>query len=171
MSLRLATLADLDEAFQIIEEARYRLKQAGSLQWNTGDGYPSYETLKNDILNHQLYVYETTSLLGLAALIPGLDKNYVHIDGKWQTSGDNYLTIHRIAIANKALNQSIGFKIIEGAKEVAKNMNLTSIKADTHKVNKPMLKLLDKSGFIHCGEITLLDSDIDNKREAFEYVL
>ncbi len=171
MIFRQANLNDLNEACQIIEQARFRLKQTGSLQWNTGDGYPSRETILNDIKNGNLYVCQENNLLGLAALIQGYDENYGVINGKWITEENNYLTIHRIAVSDAALGSGVGHFIIDEAKKLAKKAGLISIKVDTHKINHAMLSLLNKTGFKHCGEITLAELDIDNKREAFEYVL
>lgn len=165
-----ATLDDLDIAFNIIEDARGRLKEAGLLQWNTGDGYPSILDIKNDILNGHLYLAKDDKILGVAALIGGLDPSYVEINGKWLTNGDNYLAIHRVAISNSAQGRNIGSFILNQSKDVAKQLGHLSIKIDTHKDNHKMLRLLDKCGFIHCGEITV-ESDIDSKREAFEYII
>ena len=45
--------------------------------------------------------------------------------------------------------------------------NITSLKVDTNFDNAGMLKILDKLGYVYCGEVFFRDSP----RKAFEKVL
>lgn len=47
--IRLATLNDLPVVMEIIKDAKELLKKSGSSQWNTSDGYPTKETIIDDI--------------------------------------------------------------------------------------------------------------------------
>lgn len=168
MKLELANITDLDKVMLIINEARYRLKSQGLSQWNTKDGYPTILDMEKDIFYNHLYVVRNEQdILGCMAIIKGIDENYQTINGKW-LSDNEYITIHRIAVGNKALSKHIGAFMIDEAKKLLDIYQVDSIKADTHKDNKIMLKLLLNHGFIHCGQIELKSRE-DNKREAFEY--
>lgn len=170
MIVRLANINDLNQIMEIISDAKILLKNSGSMQWNT-DSYPNKETMKNDINNKVLYLVENNTLiLGVAAFIFGNDENYNSINGKWLTDKTEYLAIHRIAVRNGFYHTGITTLLMNKAIEIAKSYN-TSIKADTHKLNIPMQKLLLKTGFSYCGEITLIRSSVDNLRLAYELIL
>ena len=95
------------------------------------------------------------------------DENYYEIDGKWLTN-DTYASIHRIAIKNSHHHKKIGIKMLLEAEEIVKQNNIYSIKIDTHKINIPMKKTIEKSGYTYCGVITLKRSKTDNLRNDYE---
>ena len=166
------TKDEIDAVMQIIEEARLRLFLSGSTQWNTGDGYPTKEDMLNDIEKGYLYAaVDNDTIIGVAALIPEENPDYIKIDGSWQIESHSYMTIHRVAIANNVLGKGTGLFIMNQAKEITKKLKLDSIRIDTHRLNNKMLSLLNKAGFKHCGKIYLSHTQIDNERESFEYVI
>ena len=52
--LKQANINDIDKVMMVINSAKKYLKNQGLQQWNLDDGYPSKETLKNDILNNNI---------------------------------------------------------------------------------------------------------------------
>ena len=160
----------LDDVMKCIEDARMLLKNSGSLQWNTSDGYPRREDMQNDILNGNLYGYVSErGLLGVCAIVVGEDENYNVIDGSWQDLSSSYVAIHRIAVRKDSYGSGVSVALVNHAKKIMQSLNLKSVKADTHKINIPMQKLLLKCGFKKRGIITLVRTKEDNLRDAFEY--
>ena len=93
------------------------------------------------------------------------DKNYdVIYNGDWITD-NKYGVIHRIAVSRDYDNRGIGKKIIESSEDIAKENNIKSMRADTHKDNKTMQSLLLKNGYEYCGIIFVEDG---TERLAFE---
>ena len=58
--------------------------------------------------------------------------------------------------------------ILDKAEEMCKNIEINSIRIDTHEDNLPMQNLLKKNNYEYCGIIYLEDR---SKRLAFEKVL
>ena len=159
---------DLSLIMEIINDAKLYLKNQNSLQWNLPDGYPRREDLLKDIKNESCYLYlENNEIIGTMSILFTPDENYFEINGKWLTN-DTYASIHRIAIKNTHHHKKIGIKMLLEAEEIVKQNNIYSIKIDTHKINIPMTKTIEKSGYTYCGVITLKRSKEDNLRNAYE---
>ena len=97
-TLKLVTKNEIDEVMAIISDAKELLSK-DSLQWQ--QGYPNETVMMDDILNNELFGYYLDDfLVGIVALVKGLNKNYTEIyDGSWiNPASDNDLTIHRIAV-------------------------------------------------------------------------
>ena len=169
-TIRLVQENEIDEVMSIINDAKELLKK-DSLQWQ--QGYPFKETMMNDIKRGELYGYYLDGfLVGIVALVVGLDKNYTEIDGKWDiVASDKDLTIHRIAVRKDYYHKKIGDYFIKLSIEYAKSHNIKSIKADTHIKNIPMQMLLLNNGFAYKGIIYLKRDEVDNSRLAYEIVL
>lgn len=170
--IRKATISDLEACYACILDAKAFLKESGSTQWNDpDDDYPNKITILNDIKNGNCYVYDDNNEIhGMCVYMIGEDENYKKINGSWKSSQLPYLTIHRIAVRCAMHGKGVSKALIDFGITMMVKLNLASIKVDTHILNIPMQKLLEHKGFKHCGEITLLRVDFDNKREAYEYV-
>ena len=152
LSIRPATLADLETIESIYDKARSFMWQTGNLhQWV--NGYPSREIITADLENGHLFLCEENSkILGVFCFFIGNDPTYQKIyDGAWLKDGESGV-IHRIAIATPG-------------KGVAKHCfdyafsQCGNIRIDTHRDNAPMHKALLKNGFTKCGIIYLLNGD------------
>ncbi|MBR4237511.1 GNAT family N-acetyltransferase [bacterium] len=169
-AIRLVTENEIDEVMTIINDAKELLKK-DSLQWQ--QGYPFKETMMNDIKRNELYGYYLNDyLVGVVALVVGLDKNYTEIEGKWDiVASEKDLTIHRIAVRKGYYHKKIGDTFIKLSIDLAKKLSIKSIKADTHIKNIPMQMLLINNDFSYKGIIYLKRDEVDNGRLAYELVL
>ena len=159
---------DIKKIMEIITDAKKYLKNQNSLQWNQPDGYPNECDLLKDINNESCYLYlENNEIIGTMSIVFIPDENYFEINGEWLTN-DSYASIHRIAIKNSHHKKGIGIKMLLEAEEIVKQNNIYSIKIDTHKINIPMIKTIEKIGYTYCGVITLKRSKEDNLRNAYE---
>ncbi len=164
MQFRKAVKADIPQIMAIIEQAKAYLKSKGVNQWQ--NGYPDAEAIEKDIENSNSYVLEQSgSIVGTAAVILSGDRNYDHIyDGKWLSTYP-YAAIHRIAVSDEARGTGIASVILENIEGLCRQMDIHSIRVDTHEDNKSMQGLLSKNGFRYCGIIYLEDG---SKRLAYE---
>ena len=161
MIIAKAKIEDLDAVLKITEEAKTFLKENGVNQWQ--DGYPNKEVFKNDILNNHLYVVkEDEEALGFFSLC-NYEETYEKIyDGKWN-SDEDYVVVHRLAIADKHKGKGVSKYIFDYIKN-----KYAYLRVDTHKDNKAMQRCLIKNGFKYCG-IIYLNRGGDNMRFAYDF--
>lgn len=171
MEIKIATKNDINKIMLIIADAKKLLKDSGSLQWNTPDGYPNENSFLKDIELQQLYViWDNDIACGVMACVNGIDNNYNKINGAWLTNGP-YLSVHRIAVKKEYYHTGVSKKLMSYAIDLAERLNLVAIRVDTHPINIPMQKLLLHFNFKHCGEINLLGRDVDSLRLAYELII
>lgn len=163
--LRKATLLDAKRIWEILADAIERRKSDGSTQWQ--DGYPNPTALENDInQGYGFVLLENNKIVGYCALILNHEPAYEAIEGKWLSDQD-FVVIHRVAIAQDQLGKGLAKKIMAEIENYALQQNIFSIKADTNFDNFPMLHLFEKLGYSYCGEVYFRGS----ARKAFEKVL
>ena len=160
---------DLDAVAEMVLQARARIGMLGIDQWQKT--FPSREVLADDITRGRSYVAkdEDGSLCATFAVIddgePTYDKIY---DGAWQTSGDGYLAVHRVAVSSQKLRRGVAGEALRFVEEMAQNMGRKSVRVDTHIGNTPMRGMLERNGYVHCGSIYLENGD---HRVAYEKCL
>ena len=86
MEIRQAFPNEIKPIMTVIESARAALAEAGSSQWQGADGYPTEETIFDDVLKGQAYVgIIDGQIVSYAAVVtdgdPAYDKIY---DGDWK---------------------------------------------------------------------------------------
>lgn len=142
MQIRKATKDDLYKILAIYEEARKYMLETGNDQW--GDTYPERDIVEKD-LESKLYVCtENREILCVFSYAVEEDLRYQSLDtGKWLNEKP-YGTVHRLASAKKG--KGAAAFCLAYAFEQCKNIRL-----DTYKKNIPMQNLLNKCGFVHCG--------------------
>lgn len=170
MKIRKAKLTDLERMNEILKQAKQFLKDSGSSQWQSGE--PSEALLQDDIRKGISYVLidEHDQVLAFAVLLVGSDPNYAKIwDGKWLTNTDNYVAIHRVAIAQDMRNKGLGTKFLKLLVNEIKQQGHQSARIDTFRLNQPMQHVALNVGFKYCGKINVVDP-IDPERYAYELV-
>ena len=161
-NFRKAEITDISEIWIILQQAIKRRKNEGSDQWQ--DGYPNLEVVKNDIENNYGYVLtEAKIIIGYSAILINDEPEYINIDGKWLTNAD-FVVVHRIAISESHIGKGLSKIIIEFIEDLARKINIHSIKVDTNHDNFAMMKIFEKSGFTFCGIVHFRGSP----RRAYE---
>lgn len=146
MTIRKATLQDLDEIMEIYRRARQFMADNGNpTQWP--DGYPGRHLIEQDIEKGVSYVCEDIhGIQGVFAFILGADPTYQLIeDGSWLKE-NSYGTVHRLASAGR--RKGVASLCFTWCFEQCGN-----VRVDTHEDNKVMQHLIEKNGFIKCGRI------------------
>ncbi len=170
MEIRRVNLNEINEVMEIIKDAKALLKKT-STQWQSG--YPNIDSMTNDINNNSLYgAFVNSKLVGIIALIKGINPDYDIIDGAWITEhSENDLVIHRIAVKDGYHNLNIGDSLFKFAIKYAKNNNFSSVKVDTHEKNIAVQRLCQKNDFKYCGIIYIKREKVEPKRLAYEFTL
>ena len=164
--IRKAKLKDTDGIWRILQQAIERRKSDGSIQWQ--DGYPNPQVVEKDINNEYGYVLTIDDeIAAYVAMMVNNEPAYDEIEGEWLTQDSDFLVIHRVAIENNWLGKGLAKRIFEDAENVAKDMNIKSIRVDTNYDNLPLLHILDKLGYVYCGEVFFRGSP----RKAFVKIL
>lgn len=156
-------LDDIDDIMKIIGQAKRRMKKMGLDQWQ--DGYPDEETVRNDKRKHQaVFVMNWFGPAAYAAIVFGKDPYYEHIDGKWISDGEPYVTVHRLAVADEFLGLDLAKHVLRFAERKARAKGVRWFRIDTHHDNIPMRNLIRDFGFTFCGVVQVRDG----KRMAYE---
>jgi ribosomal protein S18 acetylase RimI-like enzyme len=165
--IRLATLNDLDQIWQLRLETTELLKERNIDQWQYVD--PSIETFKKDIIEHEFFVYEEhRTILGMIAIKSGIEPTYINIyDGRWNYDLP-YMTIHRLAVKRSVLGQDIARSLLQYSENYAKNHQISYMRIDTHEKNKYAIRLFESFNYHLCGYILLVQKNGDLKRLAFD---
>ena len=148
------------KVLSIYEDGRLNLKEKGVNQWqNEG---PSLESLLVDMKNNFSYVLvDGEKIVGTTAVTEGIDKTYLEIEGAW-LNGEDYVTVHRFAVAQKQRGNGYGKKMFKEIEELAKSKEIKNIRVDTHKDNDSMKGLLESLDYKYCGIIRLENGDLRN---------
>ena len=168
---RLAAEADLPAVMEIVKQARNALRRGGIDQWQ-GE-YPTEETFRADIARGELYVLVYEDMIaGLFTLSSLPEPSYdLLTDGKWHFEG-SHCVLHRNAVRADFRGTGAADALIRAVAEEAKARGAVAVRTDTHRKNKPMRALLERSGYRYAGNV-LVESEPghDPRRQAFEQSL
>ncbi len=158
-TIRKALMTDVVTIMDLIDEARGIMRSCGNInQWI--DGYPSRETIVEDINNGNCYVCveQGGEVVSSFAFIPGPEPTYKEIfEGQW-LDDKPYHVVHRLA--STATSHGIFNDVMNYCMAVAGNLRI-----DTHRDNVIMRHVIERYGFTYCGIIYLLNGD---ERLAFQ---
>ena len=163
MIKRIAKENDIAEIMEIVENAKIYMKENKINQWS--ENYPNEDVFLADLKENRLYVAEIKGkVVGMAVLVFDGDEDYKNIDGQWLIDG-KYGVIHRIAVNPDYKSQNVAKNLLDFFENKLKELNYDSIRVDTHKDNKSMLRFIEKNGFQKCGIVYIRKTD---ERIAFE---
>ena len=166
---RRALPGDLPDIMNLVHQAQAFMATLGIDQWQ--DGYPSAELLSEDIRVGRAYVFDDGgAIASITVLTPEPEPIYDAIDGAWHTSAP-YLTIHRMALDDAHRHSGLAGDVVKNAVALARSLNLSGVRADTHRGNAAMRRFLEKSGFQECGLVTYPDVAGDPIRVAYDLKL
>lgn len=146
-------MGDVPVIMRLVEEARGIMRSCGNMNQWIG-GYPSEETIIEDINNWHCYVCEEEggALVASFAFIPGPEPTYKQIyEGQWLDDRPYYV-VHRLA--STAASHGIFNDVMDYCMGVA-----GCLRIDTHRDNVIMRHVIERYGFSYCGIIYLLNGD------------
>lgn len=172
MEHRLALLSDVDRIMEIVADAQRFLKESGVDQWQ--NGYPTREAFETDIMRGCCHVFTLDEkVAGVISVYFEEEESYKRVyDGSWLTGDSPYVVFHRAAVSNDYRGKGIAREMLSHVDSMAIKRGFSSIRGDTHRDNKAMRSLLEKSGFVHCGTI-YIDSgkEASSERVCYEKLL
>ena len=141
------------------------MAREGKHQWD--ENYPTHCNIETDVKNGTAHVLLTEGKIVAygAAILTG-EPAYNNIEGRWLDS-QPYVVLHRLAVTEKSKGHGIGLLFIKEVEKLALAAGVHSFKIDTNHDNSRMLKLLAKTGFTFCGNITYPQGE----RMAYEKLL
>lgn len=167
--IRQANIADFEKIKAIFECAREFFKANGIDQWQ--NGYPEDDVIKNDIYSGGAYVAcDDGRVIAVCTVLFTPDISYGEIDGEWHSDGE-YVTVHRVAVSPECKGHGIASLLFSFVEENFIHGGGT-LRADTHRDNLSMQRLLEKNGFLKCGIIRLAEgSDRGKERIAYDKII
>ncbi len=169
--IRKATLLDIKEIMECVEDAKFLLKLSGSKQWQGEDGYPSKDDLCKDIINNVCYVQTMDDRVVGVCTYEGVEPEYDNIYGNWITDTNNYITIHRICTKEEYRGRGVAKNLMRYAEEYAKSINKKSIRIDTHPKNLAVQHIAEELGYTLCGYVIYSRIKDEPKRLIYEKIV
>lgn len=150
-TFRLATNDDFSRIWEIIRQAKAQMAMENRQQWN--ESYPAPDHIAADIRNGHAYVlcWELIPVAYGAVSFDG-EPVYRDIQGKW-LSDDPFVVVHRLAVADEMKGKGLATVFMQEVEKMSRKKGVTSFKVDTNFDNVSMQKVLEKLGFMYCGEI------------------
>ncbi len=158
MIIRKTEQADIPAILKVLEAARKFMRQNDNfVQWT--QRYPSREDILIDIENGESYCMEQDGEVHATfALLDREEPTYAVIDeGEWKQPFP-YGTLHRVAsdgVISGVVHQAVLFAL----------QFRSDLRCDTHEVNKPMQRALEREGFVRRGIVYMADG---SPRLAYE---
>lgn len=158
MQIREATYSDIDRIMDLFAQAREYMRVNGIPQWQ--DGYPDYDTVFGDIDDGICYVVVDggVTVSTFVCDFSGEPSYNVIFNGEWIVDGE-YAALHRIAVDNGCKGKGVGGFIIDFIRNRCIENGVDSVRGDTHELNCPMRRMLEKNGFRYCGVIRLANGE------------
>ena len=136
---------------EIIRDGRAFQRQQGFVQWD--DTHPTQAAVEDDIRWGDGWAIRVDgALAGYLCLSFAGDPAYPAIAGAWRFDGP-YGVIHRMAIGEACRGRGLTGKIFRLAGEIAKARGVDVLRIDTHADNLRMRHVLQKHGFVCCGNV------------------
>lgn len=161
MILTKATKAYQEIVLKILADGRNTQRRQGFRQWE--NGYPSAETVSNDIEQGFGYMLIKDAEVMAYVAISYFDEEYERLGELWQGHG-KYAVLHRMAVGETFQGQGIADTILNLAEKEAARSGASFVRADTGTENKAMQHLLAKRGYKNLG----VQSFIWGPRLAYE---
>lgn len=169
LTFRKATYDDLPGMLALVGQAQAFMATLNIDQWQ--DGYPDEAILTEDIRVGRIYVFDDDGkIASITVITDEPEPVYDTLEGRW-LSDEPYMTIHRMALDDAHRHSGIASRIVDHAVKMAQELNLSSVRADTHRGNKAMRRFLEKSGFVECGLVTYATKAGDPLRVAYERLI
>ena len=166
---RQATLSDIEQVMEAVEDSRELLRLQGNGQWQ--NGYPDRNDYLKDIHNGRLFVVtdkdDDEIIVGVCALTYREDDYDRPFEGKWLTDYP-YMIMHRVALKANYRGQGYGKKLFEAFIAQGEKEGFRSLRIDTHEGNDIMRHLIESFGFVCCGKAILTP---DKERLVYEKVI
>ena len=151
MTIRPATLNDIDAIMQRVAETVPVMRASGNFQWD--ETYPNAEVFTKDVELGQLWVAVVDGeIAGFSAITTDQDAEYANVG--WDIT-ELAIVTHRLAVSMHHRRQGIAEALLKQAEIVAHRQNIYILRIDTNSSNKATRILFPKLGYEFAGETGL----------------
>ena len=151
MTIRPATLNDIEPIMELVAEVVPVMRASGNFQWD--ETYPNAEVFTKDVELGQLWVAVVDGeIAGFSAITTDQDAEYANVG--WDINEQAIVT-HRLAVSIHHRRQGIAEALLKHAEIVALRRNIYILRIDTNSNNKAMRMLFPKLGYEFAGETGL----------------
>lgn len=148
ISYRVASIDDLDDIFQLVENAIKQMERKNIHQWDSI--YPTKEDFSNDIKKNQLYIgIHNKRIVVVYALNKECDEQYQN--GEWQYIGDNFNVIHRLCVSPDFQRKGVAHTTLLHIESELGFLGVKAIRLDVFCENPYALKLYSNNGYHKVG--------------------
>lgn len=126
---------------------------ASATKATMGRDLPLPENITSDIRNgYACVLCNEGVIIAYGAVSFDGEPAYEAIEGKW-LSEQPYVVVHRLAVADEMKQKGIATLFMQKVEEFSRGKGIHSFKVDTNFDNFYMHKMLERLGFVYCGEI------------------
>lgn len=148
ISYRVATIDDLDDIFQLVENAIKQMEKEDIHQWD--NIYPTKEDFSNDIRKNELYIGVINKrIVVVYALNKECDEQYQN--GEWQYIGDDFNVIHRLCVSPDFQKKGIAHTTLLHIESELAFLGIKAIRLDVFCGNPYALKLYYNNSYRKVG--------------------
>ena len=148
ISYKAAGMDDLDDIFQLVENAIKQMERDNIHQWD--NIYPTKEDFSNDIKKKELYVGIINNKIAVVyALNKECDEQYQN--GEWQYIGDNFNVIHRLCVSPDFQKKGIAHTTLLHIESELAFLGIKAIRLDVFCENPYALRLYYNNGYHKVG--------------------
>lgn len=145
---RTAGIDDLDDIFQLVENAVKQMERDKIHQWDRI--YPAKEDFSNDIEKNELYIGIIDDKIAVIyALNKECDEQYKN--GEWKYIGDNFNVIHRLCVSPDFQKKGVAHATLLHIENELKFLGTKAIRLDVFCENPYALKLYSNNGYHKAG--------------------
>ena len=163
--------ADLERVLLILRQAQNYLRRHRVDQWQ--DGYPNESVIRRDMERGEAFVLTYGgAVCAYFCLSAQPEPVYAGLtDGKWRTEGP-YCVLHRNAVEASFRGSGLADRLVAEAEKLTAEQGGRALRADTHRHNEAMKKLMKRCGFTYRGNVVWpVGEGHDPRRQAFEKLL
>lgn len=150
-TFRPAQESDLPRVWEMVRQAKALMEREGRRQWD--ETYPLPVHLEEDL--HRRYAYvlsDGEKVMAYAAIVFDGEPAYHRIHGRWLSEGP-FVVVHRLAVAEECQGRGVATRLMREVEKLSAAQGVLSFRVDTHFENTRMRRVLEKCGFIYCGEV------------------
>ncbi len=150
-TFRPAQASDLPRVWELVQQAKVLMDREGRRQWD--ESYPLPAHLEEDLRHRYAYVLsDRASVIAYAAVVFDGEPAYRRIHGRWLSDGP-FVVVHRLAVAEDCQGHGVATRLMREVEKLSVGQGVFSFRVDTHLENTRMRRVLEKCGFIYCGEV------------------
>ncbi len=151
--LEKAAVQDAPACVAILNSGRAFQRQQGFVQWS--DDYPNEASVLQDIEAGNAHILKVDGhAAGYLYISFDGDPAYNVIKGAWRTK-EPYAVIHRVAFDGQYREMGLSAAAFGLAEEYILSRGIRNVRIDTHHQNRRMQHVLEKNGFVLCGEVQM----------------